>query len=80
MTNVPFITGYKEFCLALATRGAKVASAAEAPLGEQIGDVLSLPRVGSLGGTAQNHELWEQHLNTFLDFLLPMSMQGLYKV
>ena len=37
---------------ALATRGAKAAWAAQTPLGEQIGDVLSLPRIGSLGGSS----------------------------
>ena len=35
---------------ALATRGAKAARASKTMLGEQIGDVLALPRVGSLGG------------------------------
>ena len=37
---------------ALATRGAKAAWAAQTPLGEQIGDVSSLPRISSLGGSS----------------------------
>ena len=35
---------------ALATRGAKATRTSKTVLGEQIGDVLSLPRIGSLGG------------------------------
>ena len=37
---------------ALATRGAKAAWEAQTPLGEQIGDVLSSPRIGSFGGSS----------------------------
>ena len=38
---------------ALATRGAKATIGSKTMVGEQIGDVLSLPRIGSLGGSAK---------------------------
>ena len=41
---------------ALATRGAKTTRTSKTVLGEQIGDVLSLPRLGSLGGGST--KLW----------------------
>ena len=50
LPNVPFITGYKEFCIG--NPWGKGGLGAQTPLGEQIGDVLSLPRIGSVGGSS----------------------------
>ena len=37
-------------------------------LGEQIGDVLSLPRISSLGKNNTKYDVWKQHVNRFLKF------------
>ena len=46
--NAPLTTGYEEFCIG--NPWGKKTRTPKTVLGGQIGDVLSLPRIGSLGG------------------------------
>ena len=64
----------------LATCGAKADWAAKTPLGQQTGDVLSLPKIGSLGGHCAGLCSVEATIEWFLRFLQPMSMQRVYKM
>ena len=54
---------------ALATCGAKAAWAAKTPLGQQTGDVLSLPRIGSLGRHCARLWAVEATIEWFIRFL-----------
>lgn len=47
---------------------AKAASVSIGVLGGQIGDVLSLPRIGSLGRNHTKFDVWKQHVNRSLHF------------
>ena len=57
-----------------------MAWAAKTPLGQQTGDILSLPRIGSLGRQCAGLCSVEATIEWFLRFLQPMSMQRVYKM
>ena len=48
LPNFPFIIGYREFCIG--NLWGQGGLGGQTPMGQQTGDVLSLPEIGSLGG------------------------------